>query len=167
MNDLSRSETQGVPPGEQFDPLSADKERGTDAGEKQETLPDSNGKNIYGIASDLVSAIEKRFATATFALIIIGYIVIASFGKTDVNLPQYMEVIGIGFIFYVVLKFPKNIIFWVGKFIKYPLYYIPLVLILFLLLLAYFIYGKPVVYFHKDYHSNNCQSLDLFIKEAR
>lgn len=168
MDEFSKNETKGVSLNEGFESISTNPQESTESGKKQESLPEVSGKGLYGIASDFVNTFEHRFATATFALIIVGYIVMASFGKNSVNLYQYFLVIIVGFIFYSLLKYYKVIFDSIKKLLEFPLYYIPVLLLISILLFIYFEYGKPSIYFYKEATSiDRCYNSNLIFKEAK
>lgn len=163
MDDLSDNKTFVVAANESFVPVSSNSSELTDKGNTEENFPDQAQKGIYGYTSDFVETFEKKFSTATFALIIVGYIIMASFGKNNVNMLQYLAAILIGFIAFIFLKYPKEIVQYLKRLSSYPLYYIPLAVMILLLVTIYFFYGKPAIYFYKD-TVESCQNANLKIE---
>ncbi|MCX6809402.1 MAG: hypothetical protein NTZ65_01475 [Candidatus Berkelbacteria bacterium] len=145
----------------------------------EETSPGTE-KNIDKVIEDkgpggfvigLVDSFEKKFPTAFFILVVVGYIIIESFGSHNIRIYQYSAVILVSLIFYCFLKYSSEIFGWfrrIGLEAKNNQIatYLVSFLVVAVLCIVYYYFGTPKLYFEKRHKIINsaCVQTQQFIK---
>lgn len=175
MEEYNENTTKGAASDGSFVPIKIPNEEKTIIGESPADLDGklTEDRGLGGLVNNVVESFEKKFATAFFILVVLGYIIIESFGNHSINLSQYLKVVTLGLIFYCLLKWPSRIFSYLlasidkiksRKWIVYLIYGSVIILCIYI----YLYYGKPILLFEKKNKGlNNNINTNLIIREIK